>query len=213
MGKKILSEDSSERLVAAYEKTKDLANVALMFEVAKITVYRLVAQKIKTDSLALKFSDLGVKSKLTPVIVEQIKQKIKEMPDITLKELIDGLNIPIKVSAFCGFIFNKLKLTQKKTIHAPERECSEVIVQHKNWEKFTEEVDVTKRVFLDKSDMNIGLTRNYGRNFGQERVKDTYHLRKWNIRVKENLSKAITNAISFVMVVFPIAAILTCCEC
>lgn len=44
MCRKILSEDSRERLVAAYEKTKDLANVALMFGVAESTVYRLVAQ-------------------------------------------------------------------------------------------------------------------------------------------------------------------------
>lgn len=40
----------------AYEKTKDLANVAKMYGVAESTVYRLVAQKRKTGSLALKLS-------------------------------------------------------------------------------------------------------------------------------------------------------------
>jgi transposase len=86
MCRKILSEDSRERLVAAYEKTKDLANVAKMYGVAESTVYRLVAQKRKTGSLALKLSTRGVKSKLSPIMVEQIKQKV---PDITLQELID----------------------------------------------------------------------------------------------------------------------------
>ena len=44
MSKKILSEDSRERLAAAYEKTKDIASVALMFGVVQSTVYRLAAQ-------------------------------------------------------------------------------------------------------------------------------------------------------------------------
>ena len=122
MGKKILSEDSRERLVAAYEKTKDLANVALMFGVAESTVYRLVAQKRKTGSLALKLSTRGVKSKLTPFMVEQIKQKIKAVPDITLQELIDELNLPIKASALCEFIVHKLKLTRKKRRYTPQKE-------------------------------------------------------------------------------------------
>ena len=122
MGKKILSEDSRERLVAAYEKTKDLANVAMMFGVAESTVYRLVAQKRKTGSLALKLSTRGVKSKLSPLMVEQIKQKIKKVPDITLQELIDELNLPIKASALCEFIVHKLKLTRKKRRYTPQKE-------------------------------------------------------------------------------------------
>ena len=122
MGKKILSEDSRERLVAAYEKTKDLANVAMMFGVAESTVYRLVAQKRKTGSLALQLSTRGVKSKLTPLMVEQIKQKIKKVPDITLQELIDELNLPIKTSALCEFIVHKLKLTRKKRRYTPQKE-------------------------------------------------------------------------------------------
>ena len=61
MSKKILSEDSRERLVVAYEKTKDIASVALMFGVAQSTVYRLAAQKRKTSSLALQTAKRGRK--------------------------------------------------------------------------------------------------------------------------------------------------------
>jgi transposase len=124
MCRKILSEDSRERLVAAYEKTKDLANVAKMYGVAESTVYRLVAQKRKTGSLALKLSTRGVKSKLSPIMVEQIKQKIKKVPDITLQELIDELNLPIKASALCEFIVHKLKLTRKKRRYTPPKEIA-----------------------------------------------------------------------------------------
>ena len=51
MAKKILSEDSRERLVAAYENTKNAAAIALMFGVSESTVYRLVNQKRKTSSV------------------------------------------------------------------------------------------------------------------------------------------------------------------
>ena len=87
MSKKILSEDSRERLVAACEKTKDIKSVAVMFGVAESTVYRLVTQKRKTGSLALQTHKRGVKSKLTDVMLEQIKQKIREMVQTKLKVL------------------------------------------------------------------------------------------------------------------------------
>lgn len=114
MYKKILSEDARERLVAAYERTKDIKNVATMFSVAESTVYRLAAQKRKTGSLALQTSKRGVKPKLTPAMLEQIRKKIEEVPDITLQELIEELSLPVKKSALCDAILYKLKLTRKK---------------------------------------------------------------------------------------------------
>ena len=61
MAKKILSEDSRERLVAAYEKTKDLSNVAKMFGVAESTE---IGSTKKKNRLALQLSKRGVKPKL-----------------------------------------------------------------------------------------------------------------------------------------------------
>ena len=114
MGKKFLSEDSRERLVAAYEKTKDIASVALMFDVAESTVYRLVAQKRKTGSLSLKTSMRGQKSPVTLQMREEIKQKIAQVPDITLQELIDELNLPVKVPALSMIINKKMGFSRKK---------------------------------------------------------------------------------------------------
>ena len=114
MYKKILSEDARERLVAAYEKTKDIKSVAIMFSVAESTVYRLAAQKRNTGSLALQTSKRGKKSKLTPAMLDQIREKIEEVADITLQELIEELDLPVKKSALCDAILYKLKLTRKK---------------------------------------------------------------------------------------------------
>ena len=47
MSKKILSEDSRERLVAAYEKTKDITSVALMFGIAESNILQTRRPKKK----------------------------------------------------------------------------------------------------------------------------------------------------------------------
>lgn len=136
MKKKILSEDSRERLVAAYEKMKDISTVAMMFGVAESTVYRLAAQKRKTGSLALQTHKRGVKPKLTPQMLEQIKKKVEEVPDITLQELIDELNLPVKVPALCDAILHKLKLTRKKMIHATEKNRPDVVKKREELIKY-----------------------------------------------------------------------------
>ena len=47
-------------------------------------------------------------------MLEAVKHKIKAVPDITLHELIEQLNLPVKKSALCNAILHKLKLTRKK---------------------------------------------------------------------------------------------------
>ncbi len=58
-------------------------------------------------------------------------------------------------------------------IHAAEQKRPDVVQKREEWKKFLEETDATKLVFLDESGVNIGLTRNYGRSRGKERVKDS----------------------------------------
>ena len=81
MSKKILSEDTRERLVQAYENTKDVSEVALMFNVSESTVFRLVGQKRKNGSLALQTSKRGRKSSLTPEMLTSIEEKLRSQPD------------------------------------------------------------------------------------------------------------------------------------
>ena len=114
MSKKILSEDTRERLVQAYENTKDVSEVALMFNVSESTVFRLVGQKRKTGSLALQTSKRGRKSSLTPEMLTSIEDKLHSQPDITLQEMIEELKLPIKVSELCNIIIHKLGFTRKK---------------------------------------------------------------------------------------------------
>ena len=88
-----------------------------MFGVAESTVYRLAAQKRITGSLALQTAKRGRKPLLSDDTLELIRHKIEEVPDITLQELIEQLNLPVKVSALCYTILHKLKITRKKNFY------------------------------------------------------------------------------------------------
>lgn len=58
-------------------------------------------------------------------------------------------------------------------IHAAEQKRPDVVKKREEWKEFMKNADATKLVFLDESGVNIGLTRNYGRSRGKERVKDS----------------------------------------
>ena len=58
-------------------------------------------------------------------------------------------------------------------IYAAEQKRPDVIRQREEWGEFIRDADAGNLVFLDESGVNIGLTRNYGRSRGKERVKDT----------------------------------------
>ena len=66
-----------------------------------------------------------------------------------------------------------LNSREKKMIHAAEQNRPDVVQKREEWKKFLEETDATKLFFLDESGVNNGLTRNYGRSRGKERVKDS----------------------------------------
>ena len=51
---------------------------------------------------------------LTLQMREEIKQKIAQVPDITLQELIDELNLPVKVPALSMIINKKMGFSRKK---------------------------------------------------------------------------------------------------
>ena len=57
-------------------------------------------------------------------------------------------------------------------IYASEQNRDEVMKQREQWYDFVAETEAEKLVFLDESGVNIGLTRNYGRSQGKERVRD-----------------------------------------
>ena len=118
----MLHNEARELLVEGYERTHDAEGIAQAYSVSKWTVYRLVNQKRKTGSVALRVNQRGRKPELTGEDREQIRACIEETPDITIEELREKLGLTASYSTVERAV-NKMGYTyKKKSLHATERE-------------------------------------------------------------------------------------------
>ena len=111
---KPLSSDLRKRIIDAKLRGDTEDKIAVEKEINKSTVTKLWSLYRKTGSYEARPNPNGRKPALSSLQLEQIVQKIHNQPDITLRELIDELNLPVCVSALCRTINNKLKLSFKK---------------------------------------------------------------------------------------------------
>jgi len=121
---KMLHNEARELLVRGYEATHDAEGIAKAYSVSKWTVYRLVEQKRKTGSVALRTSQRGRKPLLTQADKERIRACIRETPDITIYELQEKLGLKASYSTVERVINGMGYTYKKKSLHAAERERS-----------------------------------------------------------------------------------------
>lgn len=112
--KKIMNNDARDRLVHSYEKIKNANIVATAFDVSVSTVFRLVHQYRETGKVELQIHKRGRKPMLTLEQIQKVKETILETPDITMQEIIDKLDLPIKENTLCVIVKHKLGFTRKK---------------------------------------------------------------------------------------------------
>ena len=109
-----LSNDLRKRIIDAKLRGDTEDKIAAEKEVNKSTITKLWALYKETGSYEARPNPNGRKPALSPQQLEQITQRIKNQPDITLQELIDELRLPVCVSALCRTVNNKLELHFKK---------------------------------------------------------------------------------------------------
>jgi len=109
-----LSSDIRKRIIDAKLRGDTEDKIAAEKEVNKSTITKLWALYRETGSYEARPNPNGRKPALSPQQLEQIVQKIRIQPDITLQELIDELSLPVCVSALCRTVNNKLELSFKK---------------------------------------------------------------------------------------------------
>jgi len=109
-----LSNDIRERIIKAKLRGDTEDKIAQEKEVNKSTITKLWALYRATGSYEARPNPNGRKPALSPRQLEQITIRINEQPDITLKELIDELNLPVCVSALCRTVKKKLGFRFKK---------------------------------------------------------------------------------------------------
>ena len=118
----MLGNESRNLLVKAYEKHGDAKLVASIFSVTVRTVYRLVSQKRRTNSVELRTSERGRKPKLNEEQIQQIDELLKQQPDITLLDIIDKLALKCSVATISRVVRFKLGYSlKKKVIYASEQ--------------------------------------------------------------------------------------------
>ena len=117
----MLSKERREDLVRAFNETHNANMVARIFQVSRRTVYTYVEMARKGISLEVRTSQRGRKPEVTEQDKENIKNCIHEKPDITIHEINDKLNLPVKDEEVRRIVRAMGFRRKKKSLHAIER--------------------------------------------------------------------------------------------
>jgi len=118
----MLHNEARELLVKGYERSHDAVGIAQAYSVSIRTVYRLVEQKRKTGSVALRTSQRGRKPVLTAEDKANIRQAMDEKPDITINEIREKLGLSASYSTIERAIEKLGYALKKKSLYASERD-------------------------------------------------------------------------------------------
>jgi transposase len=116
---KPLSTDLRKRIIDARLRGDTESKIASDKEVSTGTVTKLWSLYRTTDSYHPRPNPNGRKPLLCQERLDDIRQSIMEQPDITLRELIDKLNLPVAKSALSDAIRFKLGFVYKKKLYSP----------------------------------------------------------------------------------------------
>jgi len=109
---KPITKETRMLIVSARERGETPAVIAVWFNVAVSSVYNILALHKKTNDVTPKPYP-GRPSRLTKEDLERIRIAVKEKNDITLEELIEKLNLPIKKTRLSEILI-KMDLPFKK---------------------------------------------------------------------------------------------------
>jgi len=118
----MLHNEARKLLIQAFDKTHNAKEVAECFSVDVSTVYRLVQRMKATGSVETKTSLRGRKPSLRQEDIQKIDQLIQKQPDVTLKEIIETLDLHVCDETVRKAILKLGYIYKKKSLHASEQE-------------------------------------------------------------------------------------------
>ena len=154
------------------EEGKSVLEIARFLRISPSAVYNIWNKYQETGDYTPLPQNSGRKPKITDEQMQRVFDKIKEQADITLEELIEELELPIKKSALSVRIINAGYTFKKKTLHPDAQKREDVIEARETFKNEQNQVDITAAYWLDESSINLGMTRLYGRALLNERVDD-----------------------------------------
>jgi transposase len=113
-----IPKEKRKLIISAKKRGEKEEEIASWLEVSISSVSRIWKLYRETESIQPK-KPPGKKSSLTEADIDEIRKKVKLQPDITLEELIETLNLPIKKSRLSviligmGLSFKKRPYSQK----------------------------------------------------------------------------------------------------
>ena len=168
---KPLPKEKRELIISAKKRGEKEEKIALWLEVSVRSVSRIWKLYQETESIQPK-KQPGKKPSVTENDMRRIRETIKKQPDITLEELIETLNLPIKKSRLSVILIGMGLSFKKKTLFPKEQLREDVQKERKEWVEKIKNVNPNRFVFLDETSVNCGMTRLYGRAPKNERVYD-----------------------------------------
>lgn len=118
----MLHNETRKLLIQALDKTHNAREVAECFSVDLSTVYRLAERMKTTGSVETRTYLRGRKPSLQQKDIQRIDLLIQEQPDITLKEIIEKLDMQVSDETVRKAIQKLGYVYKKKSLHASEQE-------------------------------------------------------------------------------------------
>ena len=108
----MLHNEARKLVLEAWDKTHNAREIAKYFSVNESTVYRLIEERARTGSYETRTQLRDRKTILTEKQHHDILELVQEQPDITMKEIVETLHLPVgdeTVRRFLikqGYIYN-----------------------------------------------------------------------------------------------------------
>ena len=118
----MLHNEARKLVLEAWDKTHNAKEIAKYFSVNQSTIYRLVEERARTGSYETRTQLRGRKPILTEKQHKDILELVQKQPDITMKEIIESLNLPVGSKAVRRFLIKQGYTYKKKSLHAKEQE-------------------------------------------------------------------------------------------
>ena len=159
----MLHNEARKLVLEAWDKTHNAKEIAKYFSVNQSTIYRLVEERARTGSYETRTQLRGRKPILTEKQHQDILELVQKQPDITMKEIIESLNLPVGSKAVRRFLIKQGYTYKKKSLHAKEQERPRCQAKRSAWIENISDANAEHQIYLDESGINTNLTRHYAR--------------------------------------------------
>ena len=120
----MLHNEARKLILEAYDKGVSVKELAKCFSVNTCSIYRLLKRRNETGSYETQTNLRGKKPKLSDTDHQRILSLLEKQPDITCREIIETLNLPVGIDTVWRFLQKAGYRRKKKSLHASEQGAS-----------------------------------------------------------------------------------------